>query len=166
MSNERLSAASMSDLAPAIWEAPVQRREWVLRGLFSAFLAVLAGTALTVVIWRAGYIASISSFLMAAGAVYLYTRAAGGAPRNGLVPLVLLVLGGMVVSFLAIVASDLSQVYGDLGDTVYLSRSRFIMDNLFRADVLSSYGKDMVMFAVFGLLGVIGTVMRLLRSEH
>ena len=41
MSNERLSAASMSDLAPAIWEAPVQRREWVLRGLFSAFFAVV-----------------------------------------------------------------------------------------------------------------------------
>ena len=166
MSNERLSASATSDLGPALWEAPPHHPEWVVRGLFSAFLAVVAGTVLTVALWQAGYIASISGFVMAAGAVFLYTRAAGGAPRHGLVPLVLLIIAGMSVSFMAVVVSDLWQVYNQLDDQLFMTRSRFIMDNAFRGDVLAAYGKDMVMFAVFGALGVFGTLVRLLRSER
>lgn len=165
MSNDRLSAAAMAYLAPE--EAtPAQRPEWVLRGLFSAFLAVVAGTALTVALWQAGHLASISGFVMAAGAVFLYTRSAGSAPRNGLVPLVLLIIVGMAASFLAVVVSDLWQVYNQLDDHVFMSRSRFIMDNAFRGDLLAAYGKDLVLFAVFGVLGAIGTLARLLRSER
>lgn len=167
MSEHSLSAAAMRhrvlhDTAPVSEPRP----EWVIRGLFSAFLAVVAGTVLTVALWQAGYLAAISGFVMAAGAVFLYTRAAGSAPRHGLVPLVLLIIVGMAAAFLAVVFSDLWQVYSQLDDQLFMSRSRFIMDNAFAGDVLAAYGKDMVMFAVLGVLGALGTLARLWRSER
>ena len=164
MSDHSLSAAAMPhrvqhDAAPVTGQQP----EWVIRGLFNAFLAVVAGIALTVVIWRAGYLASISSFAMAAGAVFMYSRAAGSAPRKGLVPLVLLIVAGLFVAFLAIVVSDLWELHSEMQGSMFVSRSQFIGDNLFRSDVLGAYGRDMAMFAVFGVLGAAGTMTRLLR---
>ncbi len=80
--------------------------------------------------------ASITSFVMAAGAVFLYSRAAGSAPRKGLVPLMLLILAGVVGSFFAIVISDAWDAYGQFQGALFESRSRFIMDNALRSDVL------------------------------
>jgi hypothetical protein len=48
---------------------PAEPQERVLLGLLASVAAVIAGAVLTVVIWRAGYIASITSFAIAAGAV-------------------------------------------------------------------------------------------------
>ncbi len=129
-----------------------------------AFLAVVAGAVLTVVIWRLGFIASITSFAMAAGAVYLYGLGAGGAPRKGLVPLVLLIMVGVVVAFFAIVASDASDAYTMFATTGSVSRTTFVMDNIFRPEVLSTYGTDMAMFGLFAVLGLFGTMRRLLRA--
>jgi hypothetical protein len=47
--------------------------ERVAVGLLAALGAVLAGVVLTVVIWRAGFIASITSLVIAIGATWLYT---------------------------------------------------------------------------------------------
>jgi len=148
---------------------PVER---VGLGLLGALGAVVAGIVLTVVIWRAGYIASITGFAMAAGAVWLYVRLAGARPRKGLIPLVLLVVAGVVASFFAVVASDLSDVYNTLiAQTSELDRalaptkSEFIKDNLFRGDVLNSYGKDIAMFAGFAALGIFGTLRRLFSND-
>jgi len=68
--------------------------------------AVVAGIVLTVVIWRLGFIASITSFALAGGAVFLYDKGAGTVPRKGLIPLVLLILAGVVASFFAVIGSD------------------------------------------------------------
>jgi hypothetical protein len=159
-------AATQQALPGAFAPAAAAAHEWVLRGLFNAFLAVAAGTALTVVLWRAGYLASITSFLMAAGAVHLYAAAAGGRPRKGLVPLVLLIVAGVVGSFFAIVASDAWDVYSRFHTTIFESRSQFVLDTMFRPDVLGHYGSDLAMFALFGVLGVSGTMIRLLRSAR
>ena len=149
--------------APA---ASVEPQERVVLGLLASLAAVLVGAVLTVVIWRAGYIASITSFVIAAGAVYLYSRVAGTAPRKGLVPLILVVALGVVVSFFAVVGSDLIDAYDQLGLAGSgLSKSDFVSDNLFNADLLGEYGKDMAMFAVFAVLGVFGTLRRLLASR-
>src|SRR5262245_22069592 len=83
-------------------EAPQER---VALGLLAALVAVVVGVVLTVVIWRAGYIASITSLVIAIGAVYLYTLAAGSPPRRGLAPVIIFVLLGVVLSFFAVVAS-------------------------------------------------------------
>jgi hypothetical protein len=137
-------------------------RERVALGLLAALVAVAVGVVLTVVIWRAGYIASITSLAIAIGAVYLYSLAAGSPPRKGLAPVILIVLLGVVLSFFAVVASDLLDAYDKLGLTASgVSQSDFVRDNIFNAELLKEYGQDMVMFAVFAALGVFGTMRRL-----
>jgi hypothetical protein len=144
------------------------RSERVMLGLLAALAAVLVGVVLTVVIWRAGYIASITSLVMAIGATWLYTVAAGSNPRRGLVPLIIVILVGVVLSFFAIVASDLVDAYDagvDAGLVPTVSKSEFVRRGLTDGEVLSEYGKDMAMFAVFAVLGIFGTVRRLLSSH-
>lgn len=142
--------------APA--EAQPQERVW--RGLLASLVAVLAGIVLTVVIWRLGYVAALTSLVIAAGAVYLYSWAAGAPPRKGLGPLI-------VVVALGVVASDLAEAYDefDLG-AAGISKLDFVTDNLFHAEVLREYGKDAAMFAVFAVLGVFGTLRRLIAGAR
>jgi hypothetical protein len=141
---------------------PPAPSERVALGLLASLLAVVAGVVLTVVIWRAGYIASITSFVIAIGAVYLYTAAAGAPPRKGLVPVILVVALGVVASFFAVVVSDLLDAYDNLGLEVQgFDKQDFVLDNVFNGDLLAEYGKDMAMFAVFAVLGVFSTLRRL-----
>src|SRR3954466_4401920 len=81
--------------------------ERVALGLLAALVAVVAGVVLTVVIWRAGYVAAITSLVIALGAAWLYTWAAGAPPKRGLPALVVLIILGVAVAFFAVVASDL-----------------------------------------------------------
>jgi hypothetical protein len=126
---------------------------------------VIAGVMLTVVIWRAGYIASITSLAIAIGATWLYTLAAGGNPRRGLIPLIVLILLGVVLAFFAVVASDLVEVYDDAvaaGLVPTVGKTEFVRRGMTDSEVLSEYGKDMAMFGLFAALGIFGTVRRLL----
>ena len=144
---------------------PPPPRERVALGLLAALGAVLVGVVLTVVIWRAGFIASITSLVIAIGATWLYTVAAGANPRRGLVPLIAVILLGVVLSFFAVVASDLMQFYDDAkasGLTPTIGKGEFVRDGLTDGEVLSEYGKDMAMFGLFAALGIFGTVRRLL----
>ncbi|MEO7268100.1 MAG: hypothetical protein ABIW49_02710 [Knoellia sp.] len=114
-------------------------------------------------IWRLGFIASISSFVVAGAALWLYTKGAGTVPRRGIVPLVGVIIVGVTLSFLAIVASDIVQAYGrpegkELG---YPSVWSMLGNNLFSPQVLGSYGKDLAMFLVFAALGLFGTFRQL-----
>ena len=142
--------------------------ERVALGLLAALGAVLGGVVLTVVIWRAGFIASITSFAIAIGAAWLYTVAAGRPPKRGLIPLIVLILVGVTASFFAVVASDLMEVYDDAvasGLVPTIGKSEFVRRGLTDGDVLSEYGKDMAMFGLFAVLGIFGTVRRLLASH-
>ncbi len=141
-------------------EAPVPT-EAVGRGLLFGFGAVLAGVVATVIVWRLGFIASITSFAMAAGAAYLYTLGAGSAPRKGVVPLVAMIVVGVVVSFFAVVASDAWDAYDVLAGPGSIGRGSFIAEVVVDPQVLGSYGKDMAMFAVFAVLGIFGIVRQL-----
>lgn len=139
-------------------------REKVLLGLLAATGAVVLGIVVTVVVWRLGFIASITSFLIAVGAVWLYA-AVGGRPRKGLLPLVGLVVLGVVLSFFGVVASDLWEAYDELQvSQAGVSRSSFITENIFNGELLKGYGKDMAMFGVFALLGIFSTLRRLLSN--
>jgi hypothetical protein len=152
--------------APQWGEAPeIHVPERIGLGLVAASLAVVAGAVLTVVLWRAGFIASITTFLLAAGASYLYTRAAGTPPRKGLVPLVLLIVLGVAVCFFAVVGSDLSDIYDRMAGPGAIPKTQFIRENLFDGDVLGSYGKDGAMFALFAALGLFSTLRRLLSAR-
>lgn len=153
--------AAATIAAPAAPAAPPER---VALGLLASLLAVVGGVVLTVVIWRAGYIASITSFVIAIGAVYLYTAAAGSPPRKGLVPVVLVIALGVVASFFAIVVSDLLDAY-DLYATdaqaLGIDKRQFVMDNVFDTELLAEYGKDLGMFVLFAVLGIFSTLRRL-----
>lgn len=149
-------------------EVTPARTERVALGLLAALAAVVVGIVLTVLLWRAGYIASITSLVIAIGATWLYTRAAGSNPRRGLIPLIALILLGVVISFFAVVASDLIEAYDDAvasGLVPTVGKSEFVRRGLTDSEVLSEYGKDMAMFGVFAVLGIFGTLRRLVSSH-
>jgi len=153
---------------PAGETAPPRPTERVALGLLAALGAVAVGVVLTVVIWRAGFVASITSLVIAAGATLLYTRVAGTVPRRGLIPLIALIVVGVVVSFFAVVASDLIDIYDKAvssGLTPTVSKSTFVRKGLTDSEVLSDYGKDMAWFALFAALGIFGTMRRLLAAR-
>lgn len=137
--------------------------EAVSRGLVFSLAAIPLGMVAAVAIWRFGFIASISSFLIAGVATWLYTKGAGSAPRRGLVPLVGAILLGVALSFLAMVASDILDFYGTAEGAAlgYPSAWSMLWSNLFVPEVLSSYGRDLLMFLAFAALGVFGTLRRL-----
>src|SRR4051812_27711268 len=118
--------------------APPRPTERVALGLLAALGAVAVGVVLTVVIWRLGYVASITSLVMAAGATLLYTRVAGTTPRRGLVPLIVLILVGVAASFFAVVASDLIEVYDkgvSAGLTPTVGKGEFVRTGLTDSEV-------------------------------
>jgi len=142
------------------------QRELVSRGIVFSLGAIPVGMAAAVLIWKLGFLASISSFVIAAGAAFLYTKGAGAPPRKGLVPLVMVVLVGVVASFFAIVASDLGEYYGTpTGQSLgYPSEFDFVKANIFNFDVLSTYGNELLMFVLFAALGTFSTLRRMARA--
>lgn len=137
-----------------------QGGERVAMGLLVASGAVIGGVALTVVIWRLGYVAAISSLVIAFGAAYLYEIGAGRSARRGLVPLLLLIVLGVALSFFAIVASDAYDAYDELGLSG-ISRFEFVRRAVTEPEVLQEYGKDLALFGVFAVLGIVGVGRRL-----
>jgi len=139
--------------------------EDVLRGLSFAFLGVIGGVVLTVVVWRLGFVASITSLVLSAGATLLYAKGAGAPPKRGIVPLIVMIVLGVVIAFFGVIASDAWVAYDDAHGLVASPRMSFIWDNIFRGEVIRSYGKDMVWFGLFGVLGIYGTLRRLIAQR-
>jgi hypothetical protein len=78
------------------------------------------------------------------------------------------VLGGVALSFFAVVTADLVDFYNTpQGQSLgYPSVVDFVSANLFTGNVLSGYGSQAVMFVLFAALGVFGTVRRLVRARQ
>ena len=141
--------------------------EHVGRGVLAALGGVAAGVVVTVVLWRLGYVAAISGVVLAWASVRLYTAVAGTAPRRGLVPLVLLIVVGALVSFLAVVASDALDFYSSESlEQEGVSRLTFLTDNLTDLSILGAYGRDMAMFFVFAILGAGGTIWQVVKKAR
>jgi hypothetical protein len=150
--------------AVTVPEAP----ERVGRGLLLASLGALAGVVLTVVIWRLGFVASLTSLLLAVGAGWLYVKGAGAPPRKGLVPLLLLILAGVALALLGAVASDIWVAYLDAfpdADTAELVQA--VQFYLFDGEIWSDSGlqRRVLMFVLFAGLGMFGMVRQLLRGR-
>lgn len=138
-------------------------RERVGLGLVGALGGVLLGAVLSVVVWELGFIASITSFVMAAGAVYLYGQLAGSPPRRGLAPLLLIIVLGVVGTFFILVGWDSAKAYDDLTQQYgpsQLSKAEFVQDTISDTEILSAYAKDMWLFFGFAVLGMWTTVRR------
>ena len=158
-----------SDVVAEQAEPAPPRHERVALGLAAALVALLAGAGLTLAVWSFGFIASITSFIMAAGATFLYGVAAGAPPRRGVVPLVLLVVAGVVATFFLLVGYDAAQAYDELtagmpADQIGMAKSEFVRTSIFDGEVLSAYGKDMAFFFGFAVLGMWTTLKNVLGS--
>ena len=162
------ASAAQAPLPTAYAPAAPAAVEIVPRGILFSLAAIPLGMVAAVLIWKAGFVASISSFLVAGSAVFLYTTGALSAPRRGLVPLIAVIVVGVVASFFAIVGADLVEYYNspDGQNLGYASVVDFVGSNLFNGEVLGSYGGDLAMFALFAVLGVFGTLRRLLRPAR
>lgn len=150
--------------ATAVAEPPADA---VVGGLAFAGIGILAGIIVSVLIWRLGFVASIGSFLMALAAVRLYTKGAGAPPRRGAIALVALICLGIVLSFFACLVSDLWVYYSEHeADFGPETRRQFITDNVFYGPVLSGYSREMIMFAIFGVIGTAATMIRVLKKDN
>ena len=176
-SDDSIEPSAGTDEQPAHHDAgagPVDvhaepRQERVALGLAAAFVALLVGAGLTLAIWNFGFIASITSFVMAAGATFLYGLAAGAPPRRGVVPLVVLVVLGVVATFFLLVAWDAAQAYDELvldipDGQVATGKGEFVRTAMFDGEILKSYGKDMAFFFGFAILGMWTTLKNVLGS--
>jgi hypothetical protein len=142
--------------------------EAVGRGLLRSLLAVPVGVAASVLIWQWGFIASVTSFAIAAGAAWLYARGAGNPPRAGLLPLLGVIVLGVVLSFFAVVAADLVAFHAtpEGAGLGWPSTTEFVLAHLFDPEVLGSHAADLVLFVLFAVLGAVGTVRRLLQARR
>lgn len=139
--------------------------ENVGRGLLFSLLAIVAGGAAAVALYQAGYIASITSLLMAGGAVWLYNKGAGSPPRKGIVPLVAIIVAGVIVTLFAILAFALySEIMAEYPGAPSGDVWGLVMENLFYPPVWSAFAGDAAMFVVFAALGAFGTLFQLGRA--
>ena len=158
------SEASTSEASGSV--VPVEPfRERVGLGLLGAFGGVVLGAVLSVVVWNLGFIASITSFVLAAAAVFFYGQLAGTAPRKGLVPLVLLIVAGVMATFFVMVGYDAATAYDQLTlqqGPAPISKSEFVRSTITDPEVLKAYSTDMLFFFGFAVLGMYSTIKRLL----
>lgn len=145
--------------------AVVSLRERVGRGLAFSLLGIVAGAVASAVIYQAGFLASITSFLMAVAACWLYAKGAGSPPRAGAVPLVGVIIVGAVISLFAMLGltiyNTLAEGYPDaaFGDIMPV-----VFDNLFYLPVWQEFATDALIFLAFAALGTFGTLRQLRRA--
>lgn len=135
------------------------RAERVGRGLLLSLAAWPVGMALAIGLWKIGFVASLTSWAQATAAVWLYAKGAGADPRKGRWPLLALTIVGVVASFVAIMVSEIlpfaNRVTDNAGDAFV-----FTVTKLFDPQVLAAFAGSGAMFILFGLLGLIGLIVR------
>lgn len=147
---------------------PALPPERVGRGALLALLAIPAGVLLSAIIWKLGFVASLSGVVVAAGAAVLYARGSGGRLKKGIPIIAAIIAVGIAGSFFAAVAVDLFDVFPKLSPDItsgYAGRGSFVAQNLFYGPVLKEYSGQLVMFVLFGVLGGFGTILRLVRMN-
>lgn len=166
-SGEGVSAPAESQPgAQAPWEGGTPTDlppERVGVGLLFAVGAVLVAMGLTVLIWRAHYVAAITSFALSAGAIWAYRKGSGGRLDRGIVPLLGLIVVGLVASFFACVASDAVAYYDQYADPdAVMSKGEFVATAIRDTEVLGGYGKEIFFFVLFGALGAFTSLRSLI----
>ena len=162
------AAAGPPWTADSLVATPALPPERVGRGAAFALLAVPAGALVAGLIWKIGFVASISSFIIAALAATLYVRGSGGRFTKGILVIAAVIALGVVVSFFTVVAVDLYGYFPQLDPEVaatYPTRWGFVREGLSYPPLLKDDTKDAVLFGLFGVLGGLGTILRLVRAR-
>lgn len=156
---------SPEDLA-AYATAPVPAGpERVGRGILFSLLAVALGAVLSAAIFQLGFIASITSFAMAWGACWLYTRGAGAPPKKGVVPLIAVIVLGVIISLFVILSVALySEIAAEFPTATFGDIMPFVMELLFDGEVWGNFLVDAGMYVLFAALGTFTTLRQLGRQ--
>jgi hypothetical protein len=138
------------------------------RGALFAVGGPVVGIALWVLLWQAGFIASLATFALAWLTVWLYKKGAGGIDRTGLYVILPYILVGFALSILAGMVSDLlsaaiqdSEVARAMGRWELLNTDGFwqyVRDNLSYGPFWKEYTTDILISVALGGLGVYGTI--------
>lgn len=140
--------------------------EKVGRGLLFSLGGIVVGVVLTVLLWKVGFFASITSFAMAYATVWLYTKGAGAPPKKGVGAVIGVIVIGVVVSLASIVTADaLDYLASDYPDASIAEKADFVAYNLVRPEVWQDYSTNVVMFVIFAALGTFGLIRQLGRAR-
>ncbi len=151
--------------APAAVASPGAER--VGRGLAAAILGIVAGLILTIVVWQFGFVASITTFVMAWLTVWLYSRAAGSPPKRGIPGLIALIVVGVLLCAVGVIASDaMSTFSAQAPDLPFGTLLRISIQAALDPSVWSAYGGYLLMFLLFAALGVYSTLRTLGRTRR
>ena len=150
--------------APAMatgYGAAKPRTENVGRGLLMALVAVIGGCVLSAVVYHLGFVASIGSLAMGGAGIWLYAKGAGTPPRKGAVPLVVLLVAGILLAWVASLATELYLLYVDRTGTSDGALA-FAVSGALSLDLFTLTIKDFLIFVGFGVLGIFGVARQLL----
>lgn len=148
-----------SAAAPAQPPAPPEN---VVRGVLFSLGSLVVGATLAILFSWGGFIASISAIAAAYAALWLYVKGAGAAPRKGAIPLLVVLLVGIAVQFLAVVGFGVWRVSRGRG----ASQWQYVLSSMFNPAVWEGYALEGVMIVVFSLLGIFGTIRGLVANRR
>lgn len=150
--------------APVAAPVPVGP-ENVGRGVLFSLLAIVLGAVLAVVLYQLGFIASITSFAMAWAAGWLYTKGAGAPPRKGVVPLIVVIVVGVIVSLIAMPAWALySGLAAQNPDAGFGEIMPYVLQLLPNPELWQAFGMNSLIFVAFAALGTFSTLRQLSRN--
>ena len=136
--------------------------ENVARGVLFSLGSLVVGGALAVLFAWGGIVASLSAIAAAYAALWLYVKGAGTGPRKGGIPLLLVLLLGIVVQFLAVVGFGVWRVSRGRG----ASQWQYVLSSMFNPAVWEGYAMEGIMIVIFSLLGIFGTIRGLISNRR
>ncbi len=146
------------------------------KGILLSLLAIPAAIIVWVIVWSMGFIASIVALGLAYAVVWLYAKGAGAQPdKTVALPLVLVILVGCVLSFVAGVAYEGYSYYQSeeyLADAKVETNptpdetAEYVASMMGDSSLWEAYTNDIIMTIVFTLLGAGGVVYSLFKGQE
>ena len=164
------AAPAYTPLDPYTAPQPFTQAERVGRGIALALLIIPAGVIVWTVLWNIGFIASIVTWGVAIGAVWLYrVGSKARVTRGAFWGIIAIVAVTIVLSLLAGIFADLVAVLKiPLGDALTDGRVwSLFWDNLFtNGDMWQSYLPSVLLALLFAVLGCFTTLRRASRESR
>lgn len=136
-------------------------------GRLLSLLIIPVGILAWVLLWKAGFIASIAAFGIAYGALWLFQLGAKTQPtRSDAYFLVGVILVGVILSFLGGMVSDAWTAWSEefSESTSFFSGDfwSFVIDNFSSSELWGAYTTDILLSLLFVALGTGGMIKDLL----
>lgn len=140
--------------------------EHVGRGLPFACGGVLVSMVVTALIYRLGYIASITGIVLAAACAWLYIKGSGGRVKKGVVPLLALIAIGAIASFAACILADVDAYYNaHVAQAASMGRLEYDVTQLLDLSVWQENSTNFLMYLLFAVIGIFGTARSIVRGN-